>query len=68
MGTPGYVQLAKWQISGYEQKGFNIPLNQEERENMFQTLARFDATKHMKQYREQTHPFLARRKRPSSSF
>ncbi|PZX08207.1 hypothetical protein C7437_1011331 [Psychrobacillus insolitus] len=47
MGTPGYVQLAKWQISGYEQKGFNIPLNQEERENMFQTLARFDATKHM---------------------
>ncbi|TQR20237.1 prolyl oligopeptidase family serine peptidase [Psychrobacillus vulpis] len=47
MGTPGYVQLAKAQIAGYEQKGFHIPLNEEEKENMFRTLSKFDATYHI---------------------
>lgn len=47
MGTPGYVQLAKDQMEGYEQKGFHIPLNEEERVNMLETLSTFDATIHM---------------------
>lgn len=48
MGTPGYVQLAKAQIEQFEQKGFKIPLNSEEKDNMFQTLSTFDASIHMK--------------------
>ena len=47
MGTPGYVQLAKAQIALVEQKGFNIPLNEEEKKDMMNTLASFDATQHM---------------------
>lgn len=47
MGTPGYVELAKAQMALVEQKGFKIPLNSEERKNMFDTLASFDASKQM---------------------
>lgn len=44
MGTPGYVQLAKAQIEQFEQKGFQLPLDDDERKNLFDTLAKFDAT------------------------
>lgn len=47
MGTAAYVELAKAQIAQFEQKGFEIPLNDEERKNMYKTLATFDATDHM---------------------
>lgn len=47
MGTPAYVQLAKAQIEQFEQRGFNIPLTEEEKENMYQTLASFDASIHI---------------------
>ncbi|WP_144509510.1 prolyl oligopeptidase family serine peptidase [Bacillus sp. FJAT-22090] len=47
MGTPGYVELAKAQMEQIEQKGFEIPLTDEERKNMFDTLAAFDATNQM---------------------
>lgn len=47
MGTPAFVELAKAQISGYEKKGFKLPITAEERANMYNTLARFDATNHM---------------------
>lgn len=46
MGTPGYVELAKAQIASVEQKGFKIPLNADERKNMFDTLSEFDASNH----------------------
>ncbi|WP_277586063.1 prolyl oligopeptidase family serine peptidase [Psychrobacillus antarcticus] len=46
MGTPGYVELAKAQIASVEQKGFKVPLNEEERKNMFYTLSKFDASNH----------------------
>ena len=46
MGTPGYVELAKAQIASVEQKGFKIPLNADERKNMFDTLSKFDASSH----------------------
>ncbi|QFF98231.1 esterase [Psychrobacillus glaciei] len=47
MGTPSYVQLAKAQIEQIEQKGIPIPLNSEEKDNMFHTLSTFDASIHM---------------------
>lgn len=47
MGTPGYVELANAQMEQIEQKGFKIPLTDDERQNMFDTLASFDATKQM---------------------
>ncbi len=47
MGMPGYVELAKQQISTFETSGFQIPLSDEEREKMFATLAMFDATTQM---------------------
>jgi dienelactone hydrolase len=46
MGTPGYVELAKAQIASVEQKGFKVPLNAEEKKNMFDTLSNFDASIH----------------------
>ncbi|WP_419961387.1 prolyl oligopeptidase family serine peptidase [Psychrobacillus sp. BM2] len=47
MGTPGYVELAKAQIASVEKKGFKIPLNADERKNMFATLSKFDASSHL---------------------
>ncbi|MFF2752229.1 prolyl oligopeptidase family serine peptidase [Psychrobacillus sp. NPDC058041] len=47
MGTPSYVQLAKAQIEQIEQKGFQIPLNSKEKDDMFHTLSTFDASIHM---------------------
>lgn len=48
MGTPGYVKLAKAQMSQYESRGFEIPLTKEERDALFETLGRFDLTKDRK--------------------
>lgn len=45
MGSPAYVELAKEQIAGIEEKGFKIPLNDEELEGMYKTLSRFDLSK-----------------------
>jgi len=46
MGAPGYVQLAKAQIKQYESKGLNLPMTEEERENIFTALSYVDLTKH----------------------
>ncbi|MGE7977865.1 prolyl oligopeptidase family serine peptidase [Psychrobacillus sp. NPDC093200] len=44
MGTPGYVELAKAQIELIEKRGFKVPLNEEEKRKMFETLSVFDAS------------------------
>jgi fermentation-respiration switch protein FrsA (DUF1100 family) len=45
MGAANYVQLAKAQMQQFESKGFKLPITQEERHKMLQTLEHFDATK-----------------------
>ena len=52
MGTPGFVELAKAQMQQIEQKGFQIPLDAEERRNMLNTLAKFDATNQMEKLKD----------------
>lgn len=47
MGTPGYVNLAKDQMTLVEQRGFKIPMNEEEKKKMFDTLSIFDASKQL---------------------
>jgi len=44
MGSPGYVKLAKAQMAQYEASGFTLPLTNSEREQMFETLNKFDLT------------------------
>lgn len=46
MGAPNYVQLAKAQMAQFERGGFKLPITDEERRNLLDTLARFDLTKH----------------------
>ncbi|WP_146549601.1 prolyl oligopeptidase family serine peptidase [Rummeliibacillus suwonensis] len=46
MGAPAYVELAKAQIAGFEEKGFKIPLSQEELDKMYKTISYFDMSKH----------------------
>lgn len=45
MGAANYVQLAKAQMAQFESKGFQLPITDEERKTMLNTLARFDGTK-----------------------
>jgi len=45
MGSPGYVQLAKAQMAQYESRGFKLPVTEEERKHMLETLSQFDLTK-----------------------
>lgn len=45
MGAANYVQLAKAQMAQFESKGFKLPITDEERKTMLNTLARFDGTK-----------------------
>ncbi|MFC6038055.1 prolyl oligopeptidase family serine peptidase [Paenisporosarcina macmurdoensis] len=44
MGSPGYVQLAKAQMSQFESRGFKLPISDIERKQMFETLSKFDIT------------------------
>ncbi|MBD7985116.1 prolyl oligopeptidase family serine peptidase [Sporosarcina sp. Sa2YVA2] len=46
MGAPGYVELAKAQMSQFERRGFKLPITDEERKNLLTTLGLFDMTKH----------------------
>ncbi|WP_347177916.1 prolyl oligopeptidase family serine peptidase [Sporosarcina thermotolerans] len=46
MGAPGYVELAKAQIAQFENRGFKLPISDEERKSLLETLAIFDMTKH----------------------
>lgn len=45
MGAANYVQLAKAQMAQFESKGFKLPITDDERKKMLDTLARFDGTK-----------------------
>lgn len=45
MGAPGYVELAKAQIAQFENRGFKLPISDEERKSLLETLAIFDMTK-----------------------
>jgi fermentation-respiration switch protein FrsA (DUF1100 family) len=45
MGAPGYVELAKAQMSQFERRGFKLPITDEERKSLLDTLAIFDMTK-----------------------
>jgi len=45
MGAPGYVELAKAQMSQFERRGFKLPITDEERKSLLDTLAIFDLTK-----------------------
>lgn len=45
MGAPGYVELAKAQMSQFERRGFKLPITDEERKALLDTLAIFDLTK-----------------------
>ncbi|KAA0966741.1 prolyl oligopeptidase family serine peptidase [Sporosarcina sp. ANT_H38] len=46
MGAPGFVQLAKAQMSEFERNGFTLPVTEEEKKTLFATLSTFDLTKH----------------------
>ncbi|WP_186669254.1 prolyl oligopeptidase family serine peptidase [Sporosarcina sp. BP05] len=46
MGAPGFVQLAKAQMSGFERRGFKLPITDEEKKKLLATLSTFDLTKH----------------------
>ncbi len=46
MGAPGFVQLAKAQMAGFERRGFKLPVTDEEKKKLFTTLSTFDLTKH----------------------
>lgn len=45
MGAPGFVELAKAQMSEFERRGFKLPITEEERKNLLNTLGMFDLTK-----------------------
>lgn len=44
MGAPNFVGLASAQMSQFEAQGFELPINDEERKKMLDTLAYFDMT------------------------
>lgn len=46
MGAPAYVELAEAQMAEIEEKGFKIPLSEEELDKMLTTLSYFDMSKH----------------------
>jgi fermentation-respiration switch protein FrsA (DUF1100 family) len=46
MGAPGFVQLAKAQMSEFERRGFKLPVTDEEKKKLLTTLSAFDLTKH----------------------
>ncbi|CAM3099966.1 prolyl oligopeptidase family serine peptidase [Filibacter tadaridae] len=46
MGTPGPVQLAKAQMAQFERQGFTLPVTDEERRALLDTISIFDMTKH----------------------
>ena len=46
MGAPGFVQLAKAQMSEFERRGFKLPITIEEKNKLLTTLGTFDLTKH----------------------
>lgn len=46
MGAPAYLELAKGQIAELKERGFDIPLNEEELDKMFKTISYFDMSKH----------------------
>lgn len=45
MGTPGFVELSKAQISQFEEKGFTLPITEAEKHQLFDQLSMFDLTK-----------------------
>lgn len=46
MGTPGYVKLAKGQMKQFENKGFKLPMKDEDVHKLLSTLSEFDLTQH----------------------
>lgn len=46
MGAPGFVELAKGQIATFEQRGFELPITTEEKEQLLENLSLFDLTKY----------------------
>ncbi|QTD41215.1 prolyl oligopeptidase family serine peptidase [Sporosarcina sp. Te-1] len=48
MGEPGFVELAKAQMSEFERRGFKLPITSEERKSLLDTLALFDLTRQRK--------------------
>ncbi|MGE7922757.1 alpha/beta fold hydrolase [Viridibacillus arvi] len=46
MGSPCYVELSKAQMAQFEERGFKIPISDEELQKMEQTLSYFDMSKH----------------------
>ena len=49
MGAPGFVQLAKAQMSEFERRGFKLPVTDEEKKKLLATLSTFDITKNPSQ-------------------
>ncbi|MCG3089647.1 prolyl oligopeptidase family serine peptidase [Sporosarcina cyprini] len=45
MGAPGFVELAKAQMSEFERRGFKLPITSQERKSLLDTLAFFDLTR-----------------------
>lgn len=45
MGSPSFVQLAKAQMAQYESRGFKLPVTEQERKQLLETLSHFDLTK-----------------------
>lgn len=45
MGAPGFVELAQAQIAQFEKKGFKLPINAEEKQQLIEKLSLFDLTK-----------------------
>ena len=46
MGAPGFVELAKAQIEQFERGGFELPITDEEKQQLLDNLSMFDITKH----------------------
>lgn len=45
MGAPGFVELSKAQMSQFEERGFTLPITQEEKNQLLDQLSLFDLTK-----------------------
>lgn len=46
MGMPGFVQLSKAQMEQFERRGFKLPITDDEKRGLLETLSTFDLTKH----------------------
>ncbi|RHW39873.1 esterase [Lysinibacillus yapensis] len=52
MGAPGYVELANWQIDQFEAAGVKLPMMEEEKEAIQESLSNFDITVDIKRFNQ----------------